>query len=59
MKINMHPSVTYLYKKSASRLALNLEITHLTWFLGLDRVHNPNDILIGSAVFGGLTVMTY
>jgi len=28
---------------------------HLTWFLGPIRAHNPNGILIGSAVFAGLT----
>jgi len=29
-----------------------------TWFLWSTRVHNPNGILIGSAVFAGLTVAT-
>jgi len=29
-----------------------------TWFLGPTRVHIPNDITIGSAVFAGLTVVT-
>jgi len=29
-----------------------------TRFLGLTRTHNPNEILIGSAVFAGLTTVT-
>jgi len=29
-----------------------------TWFLGPTRVHNPNGISIGSAVFAGLTSVT-
>jgi len=29
-----------------------------TWFLGLTQVHNPNGILIGSAVLAGLTTVT-
>jgi len=29
-----------------------------TWFLGFTRVHIPNGISIGSAVFGGLTTAT-
>ena len=29
-----------------------------TWFLGSTRVHSPNGIWIGSAVFTGLTVIT-
>ena len=31
---------------------------HLTWFPGLTRVLNPNGILIGAAVFAGLTSVT-
>jgi len=30
-----------------------------TCFLGPTRVHNPNGILIGSAIFAGLTIVTY
>ena len=29
-----------------------------TWFIGRTRVHNPNGILIGSAVFAGLTIVS-
>jgi len=29
-----------------------------TWFLGSTRVHNPNGISIGSAVFAGLMIVT-
>jgi len=29
-----------------------------TWFLWLTRVHNPNDISIGSAIFAWLTSVT-
>jgi len=29
-----------------------------TWFLGPTRVHNPNAISIGSAVFAGLTIVS-
>jgi len=29
-----------------------------TWFLGSTRVHNLNDIWIGSAIFAGLTTVT-
>ena len=29
-----------------------------TWFLGPTRVHNPDGISIGSAVFAGLTIVT-
>jgi len=36
---------------------LSLPGPHLTWFLGPIREHNPNGILIGSAVFAGLTSM--
>ena len=32
-------------------------LTH-TWFRGPTRVHNPNGILIGSAAFAGLTIVT-
>ena len=32
--------------------------TYNTWFLGLTRVLNPNGILIGAAVFAGLTTVT-
>jgi len=34
-------------------------LTHIyTWFPGLTRVLNPNSILIGSAIFAGLTSVT-
>jgi len=30
-----------------------------TWFLGVTRVHIPNGIMIGSAVFAQLTALSY
>jgi len=46
---------------SPSKLLFRMGIwtPSITWFLGLTRVHNPNSILIGSAVFEGLTIVTY
>jgi len=38
--------------------AWGIWIPSITWFLGLTRVHNPNNVLIGSVVFEGLTIVT-
>ena len=60
-----HPSVPILYNGiplSPSKLPLPMVgsgPTSNTWFAGPTRVHNPNGILIGSAVFAGLTSMTH
>jgi len=37
---------------------LDPRLMHATCFLGPTRVHNPNSLSIGSAVFAGLTIVT-
>jgi len=53
-------SILYNGPPFPSKLPIQLEMwtASETQFLGPTRVHNPNGISIGSAVFAGLTIVT-
>jgi len=51
-------SLYYKWASLSPKLHLPIGASGSPWFLGPIRVHNPNGIWIGSAVFAGLTSVT-